>query len=64
MVYALIKFLLGWKVVANILYWVCLILAPFSILDCFRKIAFGAFDEDNGELVNQLNRALIIISFV
>jgi ABC-type multidrug transport system fused ATPase/permease subunit len=44
-----IKFLLDWSLVSAIIYWISLFLAPFAVLDCFRKIAYGTFDEAQGE---------------
>lgn len=40
LVYALLNLLVSWgDVLADIIYWIMLFFAPFSLLDCFIKIA-------------------------
>lgn len=43
--FSLFKYLLEWETFSNIFYWIMLFFAPFSLIDCFRKIAFGTFQE-------------------
>lgn len=48
LVYVLFNILLNWEVAADIVYWIMLLFAPFSLLDCFVKISsrhLGFVDE-------------------
>lgn len=55
--YALLKYLLEYHFVSDLLYWISLFFAPFSLLDCFRKISFGFYrDEEHCEFLKKILR--------
>jgi hypothetical protein len=42
----------GSDTIGNIIYWIGMFFAPFSLLDCFQKIAFQYFEApEEGEKV-------------
>lgn len=48
-VYALFNYLLEWDVLADIIYWIMLLFAPFSLIDCFIKMASAQFGLGNND---------------